>query len=79
MIDAIGLLFSIYLAWLGTILVDFVLSSGQRSPTLNVPIGWVYLAPVIGFGLLALRFGLSFFGVIDRFNRQDDIVAGEVE
>lgn len=79
MIDAIGFLFSIYLAWLGTILVDFVLSSGQRSPTLNVPIGWVYLAPVIGFGLLALRFGLSFFGVIDRFNRQDDIVEGEVE
>lgn len=79
MIDAIGFLFSIYLAWLGTILVDFVLSTGQRSPTLNIPIGWVYLAPVIGFGLLALRFGLSFVGLIDRFNQQNAIVDGDAE
>ncbi|MCV6593391.1 MAG: TRAP transporter small permease [Silicimonas sp.] len=69
LIDGIGFLFAIYLAYLGTTLVSFVLMTGQKSPTLNIPIGWVYLAPVIGFGLLALRFALSFFGVIDRFDR----------
>lgn len=75
-IDAVGFLFALYLAWLGTVLVDFVLSTGQRSPTLNIPIGWVYLAPVIGFGLLALRFGLSFFGIIDRFAGPETVSEG---
>lgn len=66
-IDATGFCFSIYLAWLGIGLVQFVLMTGQRSPTLDIPVGWAYCAPVIGFGLLALRFALSFFGIIDRF------------
>jgi TRAP-type C4-dicarboxylate transport system permease small subunit len=66
-IDGVGFLFSAYLAWLGIGLVQFVLMTGQRSPTLDIPVGWVYSAPVIGFGLLALRFALSFFGIIDRF------------
>lgn len=66
-IDAMGFAFSIYLSWLGIKLVQFVLMTGQRSPTLDVPMGWIYAAPVVGFGLLALRFSLSFFGYIDRF------------
>jgi TRAP-type C4-dicarboxylate transport system permease small subunit len=66
-IDATGFVFSLYLAWLGAGLVQFVLNSGQRSPTLDVPMGYIYLAPVIGFGLLALRYALSFFGLFDRF------------
>lgn len=78
-VDAVGFLFSIYIAWLGTVLVDFVLTTGQRSPTLNIPIGWIYMAPVIGFGLLALRFALSFFGVIDRFSRPDVHDGGVIE
>jgi TRAP-type C4-dicarboxylate transport system permease small subunit len=76
-IDGIGFLFSIYLAWLGTGLVKFVLMTGQRSPTLDIPIGWVYSAPVIGFGLLALRFALSFFDVIDRFDTHKTPVEAE--
>lgn len=68
-IDATGLVFSLYLAWLGIGLVQFVLKSGQRSPTLDVLMGYVYLAPVIGFLLLALRFGLSLVGAFDRFTK----------
>lgn len=68
LIDATGFCFAIYLSWLGIGLVKFVLMTGQRSPTLDIPVGWVYSAPVIGFGLLALRFALSFLGYIDRFN-----------
>jgi TRAP-type transport system small permease protein len=67
LIDIVGLCFSLYIAWLALELVQFVLKSGQRSPTLDVPMGLIYLAPVIGFLLLALRYGLSLFGVVDRF------------
>jgi TRAP-type C4-dicarboxylate transport system permease small subunit len=45
-----------------------VLATGQKSPTLGLPMGWIYAAPVIGFSLLGLRFALSFFGRIDRFS-----------
>lgn len=69
-IDVVGFGFSLYVAWLGYELTIFVLGTGQRSPTLNIPMGWIYLAPTFGFGLLALRYLLSFFGVIDRFSIQ---------
>lgn len=71
LIDLTGVCFSLYLAWLGVALVQFVLKTGQRSPTLDILMGYVYLAPVIGFVLLALRFGLSFFGLFDRFAKAD--------
>ncbi len=70
-IDTVGLLFSLYVAWLGVQMVQFVLKSGQTSPTLGIPMGLIYLAPVIGFLLLALRYGLSLFGLIDRFTAQE--------
>ena len=76
-IDATGFFFAIYLSWLGIGLVKFVLMTGQRSPTLDIPVGWVYSAPVIGFGLLALRFALSFLGYIDRFTIYDSSVEAE--
>jgi len=66
-IDVVGVVFSIYVAVLGWRLVDFVLGTGQRSPTLDIPMGWIYAAPVAGFSLLALRYALSLFGIIDRF------------
>lgn len=68
MIDVVGCATSLYFAWLAFGLTKFVLQSGQRSPTLDIPIGWVYAAPIVGFCLLALRYALSFFGVIDRFS-----------
>lgn len=71
LIDIVGLVFSLYLAWLGYKMSAFVYSTGQISPTLNMPIFWMYLAPMIGFLLLALRYGLSLFGIIDRFSAQD--------
>lgn len=70
-IDAVGVIFSLYLAWLGYQMTIFVHSMGQISPTLNMPIFWMYLAPTAGFMLLALRYGLSFFGLIDRYSAQD--------
>lgn len=78
-IDLVGCLFSLYLAYLGYELVIFVLGTDQRSPTLNIPMGWVYLAPVIGFGFLFLRYLLSMLGVIDRFPKYVDSEEESVE
>lgn len=66
-IDLVGLVMCFYVAWLALDLVQFVLKTGQRSPTLGVPMGYIYLAPVCGFLLLGLRYGLSLVGVIDRY------------
>lgn len=66
LIDAVGLVFALYIAWLGYRLAIFVLGTGQRSPTLGILKGWVYFLPVAGFVLLALRYALSLFGAIDR-------------
>ena len=70
--DLAGCAFAAYMAYLAWQLVIFVLGTGQRSPTLDVPMGWIYAAPVVGFGLLALRYALSFIGAIQRFNTYDD-------
>ncbi|WP_217920684.1 TRAP transporter small permease [Vreelandella titanicae] len=32
-----------------------VLSFGQKSSALGIPMGWVYLAPTVGFGLVFIR------------------------
>lgn len=69
-IDVVGLCFSLYVVWLSWQMTKFVMGTGQTSPTLNVPIFWIYLAPTFGFALLALRYALSFFGLIDRFAEQ---------
>jgi len=66
-IDLSGLCFSAYLVWQGYVLVQFVLRTGQTSPTLGIRMGWIYLAPVMGFALLGLRYFLSLIGYIDRF------------
>ncbi|MBZ0216248.1 MAG: TRAP transporter small permease [Fimbriimonadaceae bacterium] len=66
-IDLIGFCFSVYLLTLAFRMVELVFATEQRSPTLDIPMGWIYVAPLAGFGLLAMRFALSFFGVIDRF------------
>ena len=72
LIDFAGLTFSLYVAVIGWRLVDFVLGTGQRSPTLDIPMGWIYAAPVVGFALLGLRYALSLFNIIDRFQGPND-------
>lgn len=71
-IDFVGFVFSIYMIWLGWEMTQFVLGTGQESPTLGISAAWLYVAPLIGFALLALRFLLSLFGIIDRFSVQGE-------
>ncbi|MEO9615398.1 MAG: TRAP transporter small permease subunit [Nitratireductor sp.] len=70
-LDAVGFVFALYLAWLGLKMTGFVFGTGQRSPTLGLPMGWLYVAPTIGFALLALRYLLSLTGMIGRYPRTE--------
>jgi len=79
LIDAVGCVFSAYMAWLAYQLVVFVLGTGQRSPTLDIPMGWIYMAPVVGFALLSLRYGLNFCALINRFETAEDEEDSEVK
>ncbi|POF32699.1 TRAP-type C4-dicarboxylate transport system permease small subunit [Roseibium marinum] len=69
-IDFVGFFFCVYLVWLSAEMTVFVHSMGQKSPTLGIPVFWIYLAPTIGFCLAALRYALSFANLIDRFSSQ---------
>ncbi|TIH13352.1 TRAP transporter small permease [Marinifilum sp. JC120] len=69
MINLTGTVFSCYLVWLGIALVKFVMRTGQLSPTLGLPMYWLYIAPTIGFGLLALRYLLELLSINDRHTR----------
>ena len=75
LIDAVGLAFCAYLAWLGWRMTVFVAGTGQSSPTLGISMAWLYAVLPIGFGLLGLRYGLSLVGVLDR--RRSVPAAGE--
>jgi|TARA_B110000046_G_C13001488_1_gene402368 TRAP-type C4-dicarboxylate transport system permease small subunit len=67
-IDLLGIVFSLYCAWLGFEITVFVLNSGQVSPTLNLPMFILYIAPTIGFILLSFRFAFSFLNLTKRFD-----------
>ena len=45
--------------------------TGQNSPTLGISAGILYGSLPAGFALLALRYALSLFGLIDRWNARD--------
>jgi TRAP-type C4-dicarboxylate transport system permease small subunit len=66
LINLVGLVFSLYLAWLGVEMTQFVLRMGQVSPTLGIPMFWLYVAPSLGFLLMALRFGIELMGGTSR-------------
>lgn len=67
-LDAVGLVFCLYMAWISGGMAAFVFGSGQVSATLGISTGWLYVAPSAGFGLLALRYGASLVGAIQRFD-----------
>ena len=65
-IDLVGLIFCLYITWVGAQMTGIVGATGQRSPTLGISAAWLYAALPVGFFLLAIRYGLSLFGAIDR-------------
>ena len=67
-IDLLGFVFSLYCIWLGLKITIFVFNSGQVSPTLNIPMFILYVAPTLGFLLISIRYALSFLNFKNRFN-----------
>ncbi|ESR23725.1 TRAP transporter small permease [Lutibaculum baratangense] len=49
------------LAWYGVALVRQMMNFRQLSPSLEIPMWWVYLALPIGFALMAIRFAQAAF------------------
>lgn len=66
LIDMSGLVFSLYISWIGFDLTLTIAGTGQVSPTLGLSAAWLYLALPVGFLLLALRYALRLTGLIDR-------------
>jgi len=66
-INLAGLVFSAYLAKIGYDITVFVANSGQRSPTLDISMLWLYIVMPVGFGLLALRYLIELVTPADRF------------
>ena len=66
-INLAGLVFSAYLAKIGYDITVFVAGSGQRSPTLDISMLWLYIVMPVGFGLLALRYLIELVTPADRF------------
>jgi C4-dicarboxylate transporter DctQ subunit len=66
-VNLAGLTFSAYLAKIGYDITIFVARSGQRSPTLDISMLWLYIVMPVGFGLLALRYLLEIVTPADRF------------
>lgn len=64
-IDVVGLVFSVAIAVFAFNLAVFVAGTGQVSPTLGVSTAILYVAPCIGFALLALRYLLQIAGLRD--------------
>jgi len=69
-IDLSGLVLSLYVAWFGLQMAQTVGRTGQMSPTLGVPAALLYYALPVGFLLLALRYAMSLFGLIDRWSNK---------
>jgi len=67
-IDFSGFIFSSYCIWLAFNITVFVFNTGQISPTLNMPMYVLYVAPTIGFTLLSIRYFLSLINFNNRFN-----------
>lgn len=65
-IDLTGLALALFVAWFGLEMAQSVARTGQFSPTLRIPAAIIYYALPAGFLLLALRYALSLFGLIDR-------------
>lgn len=70
LIDLVGLLMCLYFAWVSAKTVLFVAKSGQIMTSVGVSAQWLYVAPLAGFLLMALRFAASLAGVYDRFSPQ---------
>jgi len=68
LIDIVGLVFSLAVAHFALNLAIFVASTGQVSPTLGVPTYILYIAPCVGFLLVALRYFLRLIGWRTRGN-----------
>lgn len=65
-INLVGLAFSVFMLYYGSMLVRKVLLTAQTSPTMQLPMWIIYISVPIGAALMLLRYGVTLlkcFGV----------------
>lgn len=65
LVDVVGFVFCVGAAVFSVQLAHFVMTTGQSSPTLGVPVFFIYVAPALGFSSMAFRFLLRLLSVRD--------------
>lgn len=66
LINAIGLIFSLFLTKIGWDISVFVLESGQTSGVMSFSMVWLYAVMPIGFALLSLQYLSELTGLTNR-------------
>lgn len=61
----IWFMFSAMMAYLGTMLVLFLVENGQISPAMEIHISWVYASVPIGCGMMSLRLIVEIKKILD--------------
>lgn len=72
-------LFSFFLAWYGTLLVGFLLDTGQFSAALEMPMAWPYASVPVGCGLMGIRVVIEMWKILRNDGPEDTRSAGEKE
>jgi len=53
---SLSVLFCIVITWLGFQVVSFIMQTGQKSPSMEIPMFYAYLAVPVGCMLMGIRF-----------------------
>lgn len=74
-INAVGVLFSLFMLYYGAMLVQKVLVTNQTSPTMQLPMWIIYISVPIGAALMLLRYATSLlkcFGIgVEKAGEED--------
>lgn len=70
-------IFAVLVVYEGMFLVDKILSFGQISSSLGIPMGYIYLAPVVGFSLVILRLLQKIYEEVKIINNRPQLEADQ--
>lgn len=71
----VSLAFSMFLVYSGVQLVASMISNGQVSPAMEIPLWWIYISIPIGGVLMTIRFIQSFIKQINEYKSGSQEVA----
>lgn len=70
-VDLVGILFSLFVTWIGVGFIIKLTDAGSVSPALGVPITWAYAAVPFGCALMAVHYFIKLLVGIAELNSSD--------